>query len=151
MNYIREAEQILYYYKDLYKSITNIDRQISRLVAKAGPTNLTAIAVEEVKVSGGGQHDETINVLFELQRLVEEKNKTRKELEKLDHMLNGLGDASGCEHYEIVLREWYIEQTPRHEIALKIGYAERNVYKIKHRAIRKFAVRMFGIDALKAI
>lgn len=151
MNYVKEAEQILYYYRDLNKSIANMDRRISRLVAKAGPKNLSAQAIDNVRVSGSSNHDETINLIFEIQKLVDERERTMKELEKAECVLKGLNDAPNCEHFEIVLRKWFIENTPMEEIAEELGYVERNAYKIRARAIRKFAVRMFGIETLKAI
>lgn len=151
MNYIKEAEQILYYYKDLHRSIINLDRRISKLVVKAGPQHLTSQAIDNVKVSGSTQHDETINLIFEIQTLIEEKQRTQKELDKIDCILDGLDDAPGCEHFAEILKLWYIKQLPREEIASRFNYMERNIYNIRAKAIRKFAVRMFGIEALKAV
>lgn len=153
MNYIKEAEKHLRYYKDLDRSIVNMDRQIGRLVSKAGPKSLTAIVLDDVKVQSSA-HDETINIIYEIQLLTANKAKTQEELDKIDRILDEISQEHGCELYGKVLRKWYIEQKSKEVILEELHYSEnsrRSVYNIKNEAIRKFAVTLFGIEALKAI
>ncbi len=149
MNYIREAENVLRYYRDLYRSIEHMDREIARLIRQAGPSDIKAIVVDEQL--GSGRHDETINILFQIQQLSENRAKTESELKKVEDILDDISRQAGCEKYGIVLKKWYVEGQPRHEIAKELGYTERHLYRIKSRAIRKFAVSLFGIEALKVV
>jgi len=149
VNYIREAENVLKYYKDLCQSIDRMDREIARLIRKAGPHDISAMVMDEQL--GSGKHDETINILFEIQQLTENRAKTEEELNKVNVMLEDISKQPGCEKYGEVLRKWYIESKPRYVIAKEFGYTERHIYRIKNEAIRKFAVRLFGIEALKVV
>ena len=142
LNYIKEAEKHLRYYKDLDRSIVNMDRQIGRLVSKAGPKSLTAIVLDDVKVQSSA-HDETINIIYEIQLLTANKAKTQEELDKIDRILDEISQEHGCELYGKVLRKWYIEQKSKEVILEELHYSEnsrRSVYNIKNEAIRKFAV-----------
>lgn len=149
MNYIREAENVLCYYRDLYRSIERMDKEIARLVRMAGPHDISAIVTD--KELGNGKHDETINILFQIQQLTENRSKTERELKKVDEILADISCQAGCENYGLVLTKWYIEGQPKHEIAKELGYTERHLYRIKGSAIRKFAVRLFGIEVLKVV
>ena len=149
MNYVKEAENYLKHFKDLHNSVNRMDKQISRLVSKAGPKDITAMIMDERL--GDGNHDETLNMLFEMQVLTDNKKKTEKKLHEIDDLLNKLSEKPGCEHYGKVLRQWYIEGVTEWEIAQELKYSERHVRRIKGQAIRRFAVMMFGIEPLKII
>ncbi|EHQ92160.1 hypothetical protein [Desulfosporosinus youngiae] len=152
MNYIKEAENILWYYNDLYRSVENMNREIAKIVSRQSPSELNAISLEPTGVRGSGDADDnTYNLMFRLKTLTDNLNATMAELSKVDRILEDISQESGCELYGEVLREWYIERTPKDEIGPKIGYGRRNVYYIKDKAIKKFAVRHFGLDAVKAI
>lgn len=150
MNYIKEAENYLWYYHDLYRSIENLDRQISRLIAKAGP-KMSVIKFDETGVKTG-HYDDAFNILFEIQKLTEAKQKTLTALNDVEEILEEISVEPGCELYGQVLRKWYIEKVPKDDIAEQLGYSSRrSVYEIKNRAIRKFAVRLFGLEALQVV
>lgn len=155
MNYIKEAENILWYYNDLYRSVENMNREIAKIVSRQGPSTLNAIQLEPTGIHGGGSADDNVNnLMFKLKTLTDNREKTIAELEKVDTILNEIAKDPGCELYGEVLREWYIYRTPKEEIAKQIGYSptsRTSIYDIRSRSIRKFAVRYFGIDALKAI
>lgn len=151
MNYIKEAEQRLKYYGDLYKSIEHMNREISRLIYQAGPKSNSKSIVDITKIPDSAK-DETYNILFKIQTLVNSKTKTEKELEKIDSVLRDISQDEGCEYYGEVLRKWYIERVPKEYIAHDIGYSSRrSIYTVRAKAIRKFAVRLFGLNALKII
>ena len=151
MNYIREAETVLKHYQDLYQSIENMNEQICQLTLKGCPKHITAVMQDEVGIRTG-RHDDTINVLFEIQTLNENKLKTQEELDKVNAILDGLSKESGCELYKVVLWKWYIERVPKEDIAEQIGYSSRqSIYGVRNLAIRKFAIRLFGIEALKVV
>ncbi len=153
MNYIKEAENVLWYYNDLYRSIENMNREIAKIVSRQEPSALNAIQLDATGIHGSGDADDnTYNLLFKLKVLTEGREKTVAELKEIDSALNEISQDEGCKYYGQVLKEWYIFRTPKDEIAKVIGYSSRqSIYDLKNRAIRKFAVQYLGIDALKVI
>lgn len=54
--------------------------------------------------------------------------------------------------YGEVLKMWYVDKLPKEEIAEEVKYSSRqSIYDIKNKAIRKFAIRLFGLEALKMV
>lgn len=152
MNYIKEAEEILKYYRDLDRSVKNMRREISRLMDKQTPSSLNALPLDVTGVHGGSGQDEAYNVLYRIKVLAENCNKTLAEIELVTKELDEIDRDPECEGYGIVLWDWYVAGVPRNEIAEKLGYTSmQSVYALKDRAIRKFAVRYFGIEAMKAV
>lgn len=153
MNYIKEAENVLWYYNDLYRSVENMNREIAKIVGRQGPSGLNAVSMDPTGVHGNGSADDnTYNLLYRLKVLSENRERTIAELSQVDALLNDISQESGCELYGAVLKEWYVYRTPKEEIAKQIGYAHKSaVYRIKDRAIKKFAIRRFGLEAMKVI
>jgi hypothetical protein len=155
LNYIKEAENILWYYNDLHRSVENMNREIAKIVSKQGPSSLSAMQYDSTGVSGSGNADDnTYNLLFRLKMLTENREKTMIELSKIDSILDDIEKDSGCKYFGAVLRKWYIEKVPKEEIARSIGYSvtsRTSIYDIKARAIKKFAIIYHGIEAVKAI
>lgn len=152
MNYIKEAENYLYHYADLYKSIENMDREISKLVRDSGPKDIKAMQYDADKVQTSCKQDEAFNTLFKIQTLTASRKETKKKLSEIEKLLKELSKDEGCELYGQVLRKWYIERIPKEDIAEQIGYSSRqSIYTLKSKAIRKFAIRLFGLEALKII
>lgn len=147
MNYLREARNHLQYYGDLQNSIENMDREISRLVRKAGPKDITAITYDSDKVQSGG-HDEALDALFKIQALSNSREETKEKLKEIEELLDKLEEE--YQFYGKVLRKWYLERMAKEDIAQEIGYSSRtSIYSLEGKAIRVFAVRLFGIEALK--
>lgn len=150
MDYIREAEKYLYHYRDLEKSLEWQEKEINKLMWQGAPRDISAVYLDGMPK--GSIHDETINTLFKLNMYVGMKKETEEEISKIDEILKDIGSEQGCENYEKVLRMWYIEGKSKEEIAQALNYNSRtSIYEIRNQAIRKFAIRLFGIDALKAI
>jgi len=85
MNYIEEAENLLLYYNDLYRSVENLNREIARLVGYQAPSLLNAIQLEETGIRSSRVED-TYNLLFEIKALAESKAKTELELKQIDRI-----------------------------------------------------------------
>lgn len=80
------------------------------------------------------------------------KELTAIEIGKIDDVLVAICEGSGCERYKDVLVMWYVNKLDKEDIAERLGYSHRqSVYEIKNKAIRKFAVALYGVTALKAI
>jgi hypothetical protein len=100
------------------------------------------------------QSHDTLNQIYQLQKWQEMKELTLIEMEKVDDALAVICHDSGCERYKDVLVMWYVAKLDKEDIAREIGYSEtsrKSIYEIKSKAIRKFAVALFGVTALKAI
>jgi hypothetical protein len=155
LNYIKEAENVLWYYNDLYRSVENMNREIAKIVSRQGPSSLNAVQLDATGVRGSGDADDnTYNLLFRLKTLTENREKTLAELGEIDSLFEEISQEQGCELYGKVLKKWYIEKVPKEEIAKQIGYSptsRTSIYDLKARAIKKFAVRYHGIEAVKAI
>ncbi|MEN6567174.1 MAG: hypothetical protein ABFC57_12840 [Veillonellales bacterium] len=96
----------------------------------------------------------TLNQIYQLQKWQEMRERTMVEIEKIESSLAGICADPGCERYRDVLYMWYVEKIDKEEIAVAIGYSEssrKSIYEIKNKAIKKFAVALFGIEALEAI
>jgi hypothetical protein len=151
MNYIREAENVLWYYRDLYQSIELLTKRIGKLISNAGPSDISAMVLDDTGIRSK-KVDDALNVLFEIQKLTELRKETQEAIADVDKILNGFENEADCKYYGIVLRKWYIERVPKEDIAREIGYSSKQtIYDIKNRAIRKFAVMLYGIDALKVV
>jgi len=153
VNYIKEAEKYLYYYNELYRSLEHMRRERSRLIGKSCPSS-DVVAKFDLTGVRASAHDEAINDLYKIKVLTENIAETEKALAEVDKILEEISKDPGCELYGEVLRKWYIEKIPKEEIAEEIGYSEnsrQSIYNIRNAAIRKFAVRLFGIGALKVV
>lgn len=151
MNYfngVSMADQLLKHYKGLERSVQNLDQRINSLVRRASPRPLKAIDIEEM-IKAGGKKDTTLNLLFEIKVLMDTRDETKEELSRIDKVLEDIEKEPGCKFYTPVLRAWYIDKTPKEDIAKEIGYSSRqSIYDIKNAALRKFAVELFGIKSL---
>jgi hypothetical protein len=155
LNYIEEAEKYLRNYRHLRGSVETMRRERERLIGKAGPRGEEnmAIALDAVGggKGGGGEFDEAINLVWRIRELTDNIRETEERLAEIDELLDEISEGEGCECFGIVLRKWYIDKVPKERIGEEIGYQERNIYYLKAKAIRVFAVRMLGIRALEAI
>lgn len=150
MNYIQEAEKRLKHYRDLKRSVEQMDKDIARIVSKATPSELNAVAMDLTGVRGSSD-DDTYNILFELQTLTISKRKTEEEIESIDNILKDISKEHDCRMFGKVLYMWYVKRIPKEEISKETQYSIRQLYRIKDEAIRRFAVRVLGIKALEAI
>lgn len=150
MNYIQEAEKRLRHYRDLEKSLEQMDKDIARIISRSSPSELNAVAMDITGIRFGRQ-DEAINILYELQMLSESKMDTEEEIKEIAELLKEISQEPGCSLYGKVLYAWYVKRMDKDNIAKEIGYSRRQLYNIKNEAIRKFAVCILGIKALDAI
>lgn len=151
MNYIKEAENVLKYYRDLNRSIDHMSHEIGKLMGQNAPHHLTAVPLDPAGGIHGSGKDDTYNVLYKIKVLTENRDKTKAELDTINQILDEIIKEPGCEKYRYVLMEWYIHRTPKEEIAEEMPCSVRNVYRLRDEAIKKFALRYFGLEVLKII
>lgn len=101
----------------------------------------------------GNKAYEMINISCELQMYLNIKSETEQEMKDIDEALEDISKDAGCEFYGSVLRKWYIDGIkPKEEIARQLNYSSKtSIYDIRHDAIRKLAVALYGKRALDAI
>ena len=151
MNCIREAENYLRYYRELHQSIEHADYMISKLVNQTAPKGMSAVSMDVTGIRASKPCN-TLNQMYQLQMWREIKDRTMVEIEKVDTILESISREHGCDAYKAVLFKWYVEKKAKETIAEEIGYSHRqSVYEIKNKAIKKFAVALFGIVALAAM
>ncbi len=151
MNCIREAENYLRYYRELHQSIEHASRMISKIKWQTAPGGVSAVNMDVTGVRASKPMN-TLNQMYQLQKWQEMKERTLEKVEKIEEALNGISQAQGCERYRDVLFMWYVERLDKDEIAERLGYSHRqSAYEIKNKAIKQFAVALFGVIALEAI
>ena len=151
MNYIREAENYLRYYRELHQSIELADYMIEKLIHQTAPKEISAVSMDVTGVRAGKPCN-TLNQMYQLQMWQGMKERTLVEIEKVDNVLISISKDPGCERYKDILYMWYVKKKAKEEIADEIGYSHRqSVYEIRNKAIKKFAVALFGVVALVAI
>ena len=151
MNCIREAENYLRYYRELTQSIEHASRMISKLNWQGAPRDARAASVDITGIRASKPVN-TLNQIYQLQKWQEMKERTIEEIEKIEEELQGICLDPGCERYRDVLYMWYVEKLDKDEIAERLGYSSRqSVYDMRNKAIRKFAVALFGVVALETI
>ena len=151
MDYIREAENYLRYYRQLQISLDHASREIARLMH--GPSGIRTAVIDMTGIRAQKPHD-TLKQCYQLQQWQAMREQTRFEIERLDEILNSISAEPGCERYKEILLLWYVEKMDKDDIARELGYSpnsKESIYGIKNKAIRKFAVALFGIRALQAI
>jgi hypothetical protein len=149
LDYIKEAEKRLLHYRDLEKSLKQLKRDISERILKSGPSELSAVSLDFTGISSG-KVDDTCNMIYEINQLKECYFTTEKEVSKMDRLLADISKDPGCEQYGTLLKLWYVDKVGKEKIKDEMGYSSlQSVYDMKNKAIRKFAIRLFGINALK--
>jgi hypothetical protein len=151
MDCIREAENYLRYYRDLKKSVEHADTMIARLTWQTVPKGAGVAQMEATGVHAGRPIN-TLNQFYQLQKWQEMRENTLVEVDRIDNELDSICEDPGCERYKDVLVMWYVEKLDKEEIAEKFGYSSKqSVYDLRNRAMKKFAIALFGVTALQAI
>ena len=146
MNYIKEAENYLRHYNSLKESTKHALYMINQIKNRAAPSSKVNADYEITGIHAGSVAN-TLNDLYELQIWHGVYEDNMSAIEHIDEMLLSLDDRE-C----MVLRLWYIQNVHIVDIARELNYTERrSVYNLKNRALKNFAVKMFGLKALKAI
>lgn len=144
MDIIKDAEMYLEGYWDLKDSITNIKREIQLL--EDDITSIKSLDYSGMpKGSGASQPDDRlINLIYKKQLKESMLKRTEDKIAFIENILSNLAkDEDGK-----VLKAYYIDCLRGEELEKEMCTCERNIYRIKKKAIRKFAIRLFGIVGL---
>lgn len=143
MNKYKEIEKMLYDYKMLKISITNLEKDIEFLEDEDG---VSGIEYEETKVSPTNAFSSIVeNVMLSktekeeyLTRLIE---RNKRKLESIDNAVEGLTDIQ-----RTVIKQKYFEGQQWWQVAGEIGYSESTVKRHRKEAIKSLIIGVYGKD-----
>ncbi|PAB61113.1 DUF1492 domain-containing protein [Anaeromicrobium sediminis] len=84
-----------------------------------------------------------MDIAYRLKCYMEMKKETEEKLAEINATLEEMYEDG--EQLGGLLKYWYIDKLDKDEIAEKMEYSRRNIYNLKEKAIRKFAIRIFDI------
>lgn len=150
MNYIKEAEDILKNYKKLKSSINNLERRKQLVLDRGKPNELGAIDYSKPAISKQGYTDDTLNQICEITQINSQIKDTEAEIKIITKILKQIKKDNEVLSKFLILR--YIERKDLKTISKALGYSEESnhtIYDIKNKAIREFAIRYFGGQAIR--
>ena len=150
MNYIKEAEDVLNNYRKLKSSINNLKKRKQVILDKGKPRELGAIDYSKPVVSKQGYTDDTLNQICEITQINYQIKDTEAEIKVIAKILKEIREENEVLANFLILR--HIERKDLKTIAKELGYSEESnhtIYDIRNRAIREFAIRYFGGQAMK--
>lgn len=150
MDYIREVEKYLRDYRDLKRSVVNMSREIARLQYRTAPPEDVGAAKPDPTGVRADDVSNTYNDLFKLQMLVSALAETKDALQKIDEILEEMGSESLYGRDQRILELWYVERKKKEDVCEELRFSVSQLYDIKGKAIRKFAINFWGLPALKS-
>ena len=162
MNYLKEAENYLLFYRHLKMSIEVLENQIQEIIKKSYP------GMKRMMLESSGRvrktHD-AYNEVYTIQYLNTCKDETINSLERIDEVLEFISQDEDCQCYGKLLKCWYVGKEtklsdnriryvkiPKEEIAEIIGYSKKSretIYEKKNEALKRFAITLFGVSPLE--
>lgn len=142
MDYKQIAMDDLRKHKYRKQSLEHLSQRIaalnSRLCSIPSP-QLDGIPSQGISNRG---EERVINILAEIERLGYARKSVQQLVELVDKGLSGLSKAE-----RMVLEKFYIDRPVGHVEFLmeELNFEQRNIYKIKDRALQKFTISMYGI------
>ncbi|PAB61294.1 ribonuclease H family protein [Anaeromicrobium sediminis] len=148
MNYIREAELYLKHYGDLKYILNHINREITKLKWSGAPSDAKAIVIDDMP-QGNKVPEDIMDIAYRLKCYMEMKKETEEKLDEINATLDEMNEDG--EQLGELLKYWHVDKLDKDEIAEKMGYSRRSIYNLKEKAIKKFAIRIFGIKGLMVV
>lgn len=152
MNYIKEAEDILKNHRKLNDSIKNLNARKNNIIFKGTPRELGSVDYSKPGIQKQNYSDDAIMQMCEIVQINNQIKETEAEVEIVNNIFKQIKKED--EILEKFLKLKYIEEPKNNlrEISKKLGYSEdsnHTIYDIKNKALREFAIRYFGIIAIK--
>lgn len=146
MDYIKEAENYLKHYASLRKSVSHARYMINKLMMKSCPGEVSAVNNDITGVSA--QHPvNTLQEMYELQQWQKIVTDNEHEIKHISDTLESLEDKE-----KLILEMWYVNKMQAIDIMNEFEYDERrSVYNLKSKALKNFAINLFGIKVFNAI
>lgn len=149
MNSITEAEQYLCHYSAIISSIKHAAFMIERLKWKTSPQQLKA-SMSDIT---GRRSTSIVDTQAQMEELIKWQNIHRVNSQEIAHIKEILSDISADPEsalYGKALTMWYVNKMDKIDIAVALGYETRkSAYDIHKKAMKKLAVALYGVYALK--
>lgn len=144
MNYIREAEEILNHYRDLQIANTNLEERLEEIYAQLNDAK--AIEISDMPKGGGNNSpdDRICNLIYQRDETEHNLQINRNTLHKIEEILEKLGS----ENKEILLESFDDIGKTDSSIAKSLGISRTTLIQKRGKALKKFAVQLFGIKAV---
>ena len=146
MSYYDDAVKRLYHYRNLCRSVKSMQRDLDRLVTGSMPHGLKAVDPEAVRVTGGAV-DSVIETMYQISRYRSMIEATMREIVEIERALDDISEGENAV-FKPLLQAWYVERLPVDSVCDRVNFSHAYVYRLRDKAIKHFAVRLFGIDAL---
>lgn len=140
MDYVREAREFLYNYRDYKIANDNLRDRLRKLdneLEGYKPINYSDMPHGS---NGDNPDDKLCNLIFFRDRTKEQLELNIEQLESFENILSNLK-----EEYRIILLKSYVEELPETIILKDINMSRRTYFREKGKAIRSLARQLFGI------
>lgn len=144
MDIIKDAESYLEGYYDLKNSIINITKEIELLDEDIKSIKNLDYSGMSHRSEVSHSDDRLVNLLYKKQVKESLLERTKEKVAFIDNILTKLSKEEDGK----VLKAYYIDTLRKEELEKAIGSSERNIYRMKNKALRRFAIQLFGIVAL---
>lgn len=145
MDYKREAVEYLRSYDKLKIALDNLKCEILEL-----KTDMKAIkAINYSGMPGGnlGEPDDAIvNKMYRLRKAEEEYKETFKVIKRMDQILKKFDETENF--YSKILKGYFIECYTEEQLSKDLGMSDRNLRRVKQKALKIFAIQLFGIKVI---
>lgn len=152
MNYIKEAEDILKNYRKLNESIENLKNRRNNLIYKSRPKELGAVDYSKPSIQRQNYSNDTLTQICEITQINKQIKETEADMKIVESILKQIKKEDKTLERFLTLK--YIERPKDNlgKISKELGYSEdsnHTIYDIKNKALREFAIRYFGSQAMR--
>ena len=150
-NYVDQAIDTLENYQTLRAAAHNIEYEIDRIKKKLKKTGAGSGSLVS---NYTGEHGSTTfynfeDVANEILAKDYELTQTLEKIQDIESALDRLGTELCLPDYQRVLILWYVEGFSKELICKTMNYESRkSIYNLHNKAIKKFAILLFGSTAL---
>lgn len=152
MNYIKECEEILKNHRKLENSLANLKNRKNYLILKGVPKDIIGIDYSKPAIQHMDYSENTINQVIEMIEINRQIKEIKEEMKLVENIFKDIKEEE--QELERFLKLKYITENKKSmaEIAGEMGYSKesrKTIYNIKEKALKEFAIRYFGVIALK--
>lgn len=150
MDYIREAIEYLKSYKDTQMSIINLREEITKLDAE-----LKGSAITYTDMPGGGgiipADDIMLNKIYRKSQAEKQLKESAATIRRIDRILKDLNSDNNEKHGDMLRKSFIARLSNKDidELADEFGYSRRQFYRVREKALKRFAIQLFGISVIK--
>lgn len=146
MDYLKEIDTMLKNYANLKDSIISITDEVQMLDEEI--QDLKAIQYSDMPKSVAfNVDDRLINLIYKKDIKEKSLKATQNKVKHIDMILLRMNN-----HYPFetsILKAIYIEKAKGYNLERICGITERQVYRVKKKALKLFAIQLYGIEVIE--